>query len=154
VSTEVRVRRMKAADVEAVAALAAGLPAAPQWQRDAYLAALDPQARSVRIALVAETAAAGLIGFTVASVISPEAELESIAVLREFQRAGVARRLFEFLVAELAATGVKVVLLEVRASNEAALSLYRVLGFAEAGRRTGYYAHPAEDAVQMRRGIE
>ena len=153
-STAVRMRRMKASDVEAVTALAASLPAAPQWQRDAYLAALDRQASPVRIALVAETEAAGLIGFTVASVIRPEAELEFIAVAQEFQRTGVARRLCEFLVAELTKAGVKEVLLEVRASNVAALSLYRMLGFAESGRRPGYYAHPAEDAVQMRRGID
>ncbi len=152
-STEVRVRPMEAADVEAVTALAASMPTAPQWQRDAYLTALNPQASPVRVALVAETAAAELVGFTVASVIPPETELESIAVAREFQRAGVARRLFEALTDRLAAAGVTKVLLEVRASNDAALSLYRVLGFAETGRRNGYYALPVEDAVQMRWGI-
>jgi [ribosomal protein S18]-alanine N-acetyltransferase len=154
VSTDVRMRPMTAADVEAVTALAASLPAAPQWQRSVYLAALDPQASPVRVALVAETASGELIGFTVASVIPPEAELESIAVALEFQREGVARRLFEFLATELAAAGVKEVLLEVRDSNEAALSLYRMLGFAETGHRPCYYAHPVEDAVQMRRNIK
>ena len=153
-STEVRVRRMKAEDVEAVTDLAAGLPTAPQWQREAYLAALNPETAPARIALVAETAAEELIGFAIASLIPPEADLESIAVAREFQRTGVARRLFEVLVGELAASGVTEVLLEVRASNEAALSLYGALGFRETGRRLGYYAHPAEDAVQMRRGIK
>jgi [ribosomal protein S18]-alanine N-acetyltransferase len=154
VSTEVRVRRMKAGDVEAVMALAAGLPMAPQWPREAYQAALEPGISPMRIALVAETATTELIGFTVASVIPPEAELESIAVAREFQRMGMARRLFEVLARELAAAGVTEVLLEVRASNASALSLYGVLGFAETRRRLSYYAHPAEDAVQMRRGIE
>ena len=153
-STEVRVRRMKAEDVEAVTDLAAGLPTAPQWQREAYLAALNPETAPARIALVAEIAAEELIAFTIALVIPPEAELESIAVAQEFQRAGVARRLFEVLVGELAVSGVTEVLLEVRASNGAALSLYGVLGFRETGRRLGYYAHPAEDAVQMRRGIK
>ncbi|WP_058188473.1 GNAT family N-acetyltransferase [Terracidiphilus gabretensis] len=153
-STEVRVRVMDAADVDAVTALAAKLPMAPQWQLDAYLAALDPQTSPVRIALVAETAPRVLIGFTVASVIPPEAELESIAVVWEFQRRGVAWRLFEALTDKLAAAGVTKVLLEVRASNAAALSLYRVLGFAETGRRPGYYVHPPEDAVQMQRGIQ
>jgi ribosomal-protein-alanine N-acetyltransferase len=41
------------------------------------------------------------------------------------------------------------VLLEVRASNSAALAFYRALGFAIAGRRPLYYADPIEDAVLM-----
>ena len=42
------------------------------------------------------------------------------------------------------------ILLEVRASNQAALGFYRSLGFSETGRRPGYYADPVEDAVLMR----
>ncbi len=153
-SMEVRVRRMEASDVDGVVALASGLPAAPQWLREAYFAALTPGAAPERIALVAETRDLNLAGFTVASVIPPESELESIAVERDFQRMGIARKLFDHLVLELSASGVTEVLLEVRASNIAALSLYQSLGFVETGRRLGYYAHPEEDAIQMRRSIE
>jgi ribosomal-protein-alanine N-acetyltransferase len=154
VSMEVRVRLMTEADLDTMAALTANLPTAPQWPREAYRVALNPQAAPIRIALVAETDVAGVVGFAIVSVIAPEAELESIAVAEEFQRMGVAGRLFEALTDELATSGVTEILLEVRASNTSALSLYRVLGFWEIGRRTGYYAHPMEDAVQMRRKIE
>ena len=41
------------------------------------------------------------------------------------------------------------VFLEVRASNEAALGLYRRFGFSEAGRRANYYERPREDALVM-----
>jgi ribosomal-protein-alanine N-acetyltransferase len=150
VSTEVRVRRMTEADVDAVMALAFGLAAAPQWPPEAYWAVLNPEATPERIALVAETDAAGLVGFAIASVIAPEAELESIGVTQKFQRMGVAGRLFAGLKGELVSMDVREVLLEVRGSNAGALSLYRALGFSETGRRSGYYAHPTEDAVQMR----
>jgi [ribosomal protein S18]-alanine N-acetyltransferase len=150
VSTEVWVRRMTEADVDAVMALASGLPTAPQWPLEAYWAVLNLEATPERIALVAETDAAGLVGFAIASVIAPEAELESIAVAEEFQRMGVAGRLFAGLTGELVSNGVTEVLLEVRGSNAGALSLYRVLGFSETGRRLAYYAHPIEDAVQLR----
>jgi ribosomal-protein-alanine N-acetyltransferase len=40
-------------------------------------------------------------------------------------------------------------LLEVRESNEPALSLYRGLGFQELDRRARYYADTDEDAVVM-----
>jgi [ribosomal protein S18]-alanine N-acetyltransferase len=149
-----RVRRMVEADVDAVVKMADGLPTAPHWPRETYLAALDPKREPVRIAEVAVTAEAELLGFAVCSVIPPQGELESIVVAPQFQRMGVARRLFEVLAGELAVAGVAEVLLEVRASNEAALGLYAVLGFEETGRRRGYYAAPVEDAVLLRRPIE
>ncbi len=39
--------------------------------------------------------------------------------------------------------------LEVRASSDGALALYRSLGFVEQGRRRDYYRNPTEDAVLM-----
>ena len=59
------------------------------------------------------------------------------------------RRLFSALAGELRLAGVRDVVLEVRASNGAALGFYGSLGFGETGRRTRYYADPIEDAVLM-----
>jgi ribosomal-protein-alanine N-acetyltransferase len=42
-----------------------------------------------------------------------------------------------------------VVTLEVRPSNDAALSLYRRMGFEEKGHRRGYYLDNGEDALIM-----
>lgn len=146
-----RVRPMAAADVDAVLELAASLPTAPHWPREAYLAALEAQAGPARIALAAEAPDGGqkLAGFAFALLIPPQAELESIVVATALQRRGIARRLFEGLAGELASAGIAEVLLEVRASNEAALGLYRTLGFEETGRRKDYYANPVEDAVLL-----
>ena len=47
------------------------------------------------------------------------------------------------------ADGCKLVTLEVRSGNEAAMELYKKLGFREVGRRKGYYAKGGEDAVLM-----
>jgi ribosomal-protein-alanine N-acetyltransferase len=43
----------------------------------------------------------------------------------------------------------KKVLLEVRASNRAAIALYRKVGFSETGRRQGHYLATGEDALVM-----
>jgi ribosomal-protein-alanine N-acetyltransferase len=91
-----------------------------------------------------------VVGFAVASLLPPEGELETIAVVPTAQRQGVARRLFAELTAELRAAQITEVNLEVRASNHQALGLYRRLGFAETGRRVRYYHDPVEDAVLMR----
>jgi ribosomal-protein-alanine N-acetyltransferase len=147
---EVRIRRMAAADLDRVTEIALGLEQAPHWPRSAYVAALDPEAAPRRIALVAENPDSNALqGFAVASLLPPQAELETIAMAAEWQRRGVAHRLFLVLVEALKAEPVTELLLEVRASNSAALAFYRALGFAIAGRRPIYYADPIEDAVLM-----
>jgi ribosomal-protein-alanine N-acetyltransferase len=91
-----------------------------------------------------------VVGFAVASLLPPQAELETIAVASELQRRGLALRLFAALAGELRAAQVGEVFLEARASNHPALGLYLRLGFLVTGRRIGYYQNPVEDAVLMR----
>ena len=148
---KLRVRLMAEADVDRVLKIAGRLPGAPQWPRDAYVAALASGAAPRRIALVAEVQPGGeVVGFAVASLLPPEAELETIAVMAGSQRRGIARELFRALATELRSGAVDVILLEVRASNERAQAFYRSLGFTGAGRRPGYYDDPVEDALLMR----
>jgi len=147
-------RRMTPADLDRVIEIERSLKAAPHWPPAAYLAALDAGAAPRRTALVAEEPETGtILGFVVASLLAPQAELETIAVAVESQRRGVGRRLFVALAEELRLAQVGEVLLEVRASNCPALALYRALGFAEAGRRPRYYADPEEDALLLRLGL-
>ena len=130
--------------------IAGRLKELPQWTRENYLAALDPDAVPRRIALIVLGPDEGrMTGFLVASLQPPQAELEIIAVDRRFRRRGLARKLFDELVCKFGVAGVTEVVLEVRASNQAALVLYQVLGFIETGRRPRYYADPQEDAVLM-----
>jgi ribosomal-protein-alanine N-acetyltransferase len=147
----IRVRRMTQADLDRVIGIEQSLTAAPRWPRSAYLAALDPKATPLRIALVAEETGLGAIaGFVVGSLLPPQAELETIAVDLVAQRRGMARLLLSALAAELCTAGVMEVILEVRASNQPALDFYERSGFVKAGRRPRYYIDPVEDAVLMR----
>jgi tRNA threonylcarbamoyladenosine biosynthesis protein TsaB len=146
---------MGGAWVNEVLEIAGRLKGLPQWTRENYMAALDPDAVPRRIALmVLGPDEDRMTGFLVARLLPPQAELEIIAVDPRVQRRGLARKLFEELVYKLGGAGVTEVVLEVRASNQAALALYRVLGFAETGRRPRYYADPEEDAVLMRLQLE
>jgi ribosomal protein S18 acetylase RimI-like enzyme len=147
----VQIRPMTAADLTRVVEIAASLPEAPHWPEAAYLDALNPESTPHRIALVA----AGLRpksvqGFTVASLLPPQAELESIAVAAGGQRRGLGRMLLEALVNNLRAAGGFEIGLEVRASNRPALAFYRCAGFGQIGLRRAYYVDPIEDAVLMR----
>lgn len=161
----VTVRRMIAADGGWARELADASPQMPHWPEAVWAAAIDPQATPRRVALVAEGAqsdSAGSVlsqesqpglrryGFAVASLLPPQAELETIVVAPEFRGQGLGRLLYSALAVELRKLHVTEILLEVRASNHAALGLYRSLGFVESGRRKGYYADPVEDALLMR----
>ena len=144
------IRRMTRADLDRVMEISGALKQAPHWPLSIWLAALDSESGARRIALVAVDRASGAInGFALAGVLAPKAELETIVVAGEAQRRGVAGRLFGALLSEFEAEGITEVLLEVRASNWAALELYRRLGFVEAGRRVRYYADPIEDALLL-----
>jgi len=146
---------MEGADLEEVMAIAASLKDAPHWRREAYLQALDEGATPGRIALVAEDSEAGaVIGFAVACLLRPQAELESIAVAEAEQRRGIDRKLFFAMVEELTVACVREVLLEVRASNQRARDFYRHLGWNETGIRPRYYADPEEDAVLLSLKLE
>ncbi|HEY1209304.1 MAG TPA: tRNA (adenosine(37)-N6)-threonylcarbamoyltransferase complex dimerization subunit type 1 TsaB [Terracidiphilus sp.] len=154
------VRTMCGMDLNEVMEIAASLKELPQWTREAYRIALDlepnQEAAPRRMALSAIGPEPDflLMGFAVASLTPPQAELEIIAVDKQFQRRGLARKLFEEMADKLPLVGVREVILEVRASNQAALGFYRRLGFVETGRRPGYYQAPEEDAVLMRLGLE
>jgi [ribosomal protein S18]-alanine N-acetyltransferase len=151
----VRIRRMSEADVDRVMEIAGSLQGAPQWPVSAYAAAVDPKRMPRRIAMVAVGPGSdALAGFLVAGIKAPEAELETIAVDAEAQRHGVGGLLFRALAVELRTEKVTDLILEVRASNRAALGFYMAQGFKESGRRPRYYAHPEEDAVLMRLSLD
>ena len=152
------IRRMNASDLDRVLALAESLPEAPHWPQSAYSNAIDSESTPRRIALVidASEGASGagpqpgsILGFAVASLLPPQAELETIVVAAENQRLGLGERIFQALAAELKAADVSELVLEVRASNRPASAFYGALGFVKTGLRPGYYADPIEDAVLM-----
>ena len=146
----VQIRRMTAADLARVKEIDASLPDAPHWPQSAYANALNPDSTPRRMALVAADTESGAIhGFTVASLLPPQAELETIAVAAASQRRGLGWRLFQELISQLLADGAHTVVLEARASNRTARGFYRSLGFGLTGLRPRYYTDPVEDAVLM-----
>jgi ribosomal-protein-alanine N-acetyltransferase len=69
-----------------------------------------------------------------------EAELLRIGVAPAARGRGNARTLLEAALASLAAAGVEVCHLEVRADNQPAIAVYQRCGFRRVGERRGYYA--------------
>lgn len=80
-----------------------------------------------------------LLGFVLSRKAANEAEILTIAVASAQRRRGVARDLLIKHAETLGLLRVSALFLEVAQDNEAALALYRRHGFAEVGRRPGYY---------------
>ncbi len=119
----------------------------------------DPGQRWSADSVAATLAAPGCLallapgGCALLRVAGGEAELLTLAVAPEARRRGVGGALLDRCLAEAAAAGADRLHLEVGAANAGALALYARAGFAETGRRRGYYAGPAgrEDALLMSR---
>lgn len=95
-------------------------------------------------------------GFLLGRVIADEAELLTVAVRPEAQGQGIGNRLVAAFLAEAAKRGAAQAFLEVAETNSAARALYSRAGFAETGRRKGYYSTvggPSVDAILMSRAV-
>ena len=99
-------------------------------------------------------AAPTVVGYVVALMMADEGEIADLAVAPSARRRGIARSLLERTMAVAMEAGVRALYLEVRESNTAAQALYQSLGFEPVGRRRGYYQHPSEDALLLRRDLK
>ncbi len=146
---------MQERDLEEVLALEQGSFTEP-WTRKMFLGELQGNPFAVNI--VARAGAAGygaglaagtFLGYIMFWVVFEELHLMNLAVRPEVRRRGLGRELVGHALSVGAERGVRTALLEVRASNRAALGLYESFGFARKSVRRGYYDHPREDAVIM-----
>ncbi|MDP1707831.1 MAG: ribosomal protein S18-alanine N-acetyltransferase [Gammaproteobacteria bacterium] len=90
-----------------------------------------------------------LAGYAVMSVGAGEAHLLNLCVRTEWRRYGLGRRLLKHMLSIARGHHADTALLEVRPSNQAAISLYHAVGFNEVGMRKAYYpaANGKEDAI-------
>ncbi len=98
-----------------------------------------------------------ILGYFVAMAGVEEMHLLNITVAPRVWHRGHGRDMLDALVALCRERGAKQLWLEVRESNPRARAIYRRRGFAEMGRRKGYYPDAdgrREDAVVMSLAIE
>jgi ribosomal protein S18 acetylase RimI-like enzyme len=106
-----------------------------------------------RNALVVVARAPGEIaGFAIMRYGDDEAHLDLLGVEPAYRRAGLGRRLVEWLEKPALLGGITTVTLELRASNYDARTFYEQLGYAVVGRMPGYY-QDRESALRMRRAL-
>ncbi|TFV76008.1 ribosomal-protein-alanine N-acetyltransferase [Blastococcus sp. CT_GayMR19] len=154
----VTLRPMTLDDLPAVMRMEEELFAPDTWTEDMYR---DELSRAdTRYYVVAEFDVSGdedesdgppvMVGYAGLIAYDDESHVATLGVTKALQGEGVGSLLLDALLAE-ADRRSPVVLLEVRADNEAAQRLYRRRGFTEIGRRRGYYQPSGDDAVVMKR---
>jgi ribosomal-protein-alanine N-acetyltransferase len=136
-------------DVERLAALERAASLHP-WNAAQLAAELE---RALPDAVLVLEGRAGLRAWCAYRVAVGELQIMNLAVEPEERRRGLGRHLLEAALRRGIAAGASRALLEVRASNDAARSLYAKFGFAPLGVRRNYYVEPAEDALVLARSL-
>lgn len=96
-----------------------------------------------------------ILGYGVVSLGVGECHVLNLCVAPDAQNQGIGRKLLQHLLDTALCYNIDTVLLEVRPSNPAAISLYTSEGFNEVGRRKDYYParHGREDALILAKAL-
>ncbi len=105
-----------------------------------------------QLLLACEVGTAGeecVVGYIVFWLVHDEIHVLNVATALESRRRGIGRALMEAAEGAGRTRGARLSTLEVRRSNEAAIELYRAIGYRQVGIRPHYYAEENEDAIVM-----
>jgi len=98
--------------------------------------------------LVARDPDGRIVGYMITWFMGPEAHIANIAVDPELRDRGIGRAMMDTAIAKSRGAGAEEMVLEVRTTNVAAITLYKSLGFVPVYVRKNYY-RSGEDAVVM-----
>lgn len=150
---EFHVRPLRSSDFDRVLWLERDLFGPSAWTYGMLADELAGLGRWYIVATVDEPGSIGpdpVIGYAGLWFDGDDAQIMTIGVAREYQRAGVGRLLLDELVAHARKLKAAALLLEVRVDNEPALAMYRRSGFEVLATRKRYYQPEDKDAYTMR----
>jgi ribosomal-protein-alanine N-acetyltransferase len=90
-----------------------------------------------------------VVGFLVSWHVADELHILNVATDDAHRRRGIGSALLRVAIDYATSNAIRILLLEVRRSNRAAIRLYRAFGFSALGIRPKYYSDNDEDAVEM-----
>jgi ribosomal-protein-alanine N-acetyltransferase len=147
--TTTAIRALRQEDTSAVTRILRESAEAAEWSAESLKESLS---WTGVVALIREGEGKA-IGFVIGRQVGDEAEILNLAVTPDRRRQGDGAALLGAVLEEFAARRVSRVFLEVRESNERAITFYSQHGFAKMGRRPGYYRDPHEAAILLDRKL-
>ena len=94
-----------------------------------------------------------IIGFLMTMPAIDSADILNISINKSYQRKGYGKKLLHYLIKELRDRKISQLILEVRASNEAAISFYLKHDFEEVSLRKNYYMNNSKHPNQKEDGL-
>jgi len=148
-----RLRPIAPSDLAALAQIHALCFPEDRWDEKALAELLAMAGASGH--LIEEVEESRPVGFIIDLILAADAEILTLAVGPAFRRQGVARALIADLFERAHQSGARGIGLEVAADNPAARRLYESCGFAQSGRRRGYYRRGKDsvDALLFRHAL-
>jgi len=148
IPTMLLVRPMTENDLDAVLAIEAASYSTP-WNFEHFRNEISDRYSWPLVAVEAGS----VVGYVCLMSLFEEAQILNIAVMPGKRGRGIARMLLEQTFSLALEQGAEIMALEVRASNNSAISLYQQLGFKRVGIRARYY-DSVEDAILMEKTLK
>ncbi|MCF0186275.1 MAG: ribosomal protein S18-alanine N-acetyltransferase [Bacteroidaceae bacterium] len=137
-------RQASADELNEIACLEAEVMPQP-WSFNSFEGTFDSDSGHIYVAY--EDNDRAIAGFVVLYETIEDGEIPDVVVNPRYRRQGVGYGLMNHMISEN--PQIKNYFLEVREHNQAAIGLYKKLGFEAVGVRKAFYANPVEDAWVM-----
>ncbi|HEX5000778.1 MAG TPA: ribosomal protein S18-alanine N-acetyltransferase [Terriglobia bacterium] len=146
-----RVRKAGKADIDRIIDIERSWRHLSHWSIDSYYRLISDDATTATFVAEREDdlGRTHIAGFVIFNIVAGVAEIYNIAVEASSARQGIGGRLMRATIEECRRRQAKTVMLEVRKSNQPAITFYYSFNFHVVGERKSYYSNPVEDAFVM-----
>ena len=144
--SKIFISKMTVDDIDMVSEIEADAYGEHHWSKSSFY---DEMNNNLAKYYVAKTENGELVAYAGAWHIIDEGHITTIAVKKTYLRNHIGEALIVKILEDCYTNGIKYLTLEVRVSNEPAISLYTKYGFNSLGTRKGYYQDNNEDALIM-----
>ena len=144
------IRPMQISDLPKVLDIEQELFPSDAWTEQLFLGELAevPNSRAVSVFELDGQ----VIGYASLRFVDREADVNTIAIAKQFQGQGFGKKLLVWMLEEAKLKGAREIFLDVRADNPAAVGLYQNEGFERIDIRRNYYDNKI-DAIVMRKKL-
>jgi ribosomal-protein-alanine N-acetyltransferase len=150
----IHVRGMTMADLKAVLDIDHMSFPIPWSERTYKYELTENRSSYMHVVEIQENQIQRVVGYVGFWLIVDEAHISTLAVHPDYRGQGMGALLLQTALADAERLGARIVTLEVRISNQAAINLYRKFDFKVVGSRPRYYRDNNEDAILMTRVVE
>lgn len=146
---DITIEKMDKSHISAIAEIERECFSTP-WSENALSEELENPNSRFFVAVIGDK----VIGYGGMHSVIGENYIDNIAVTSSYRKMGVATEILQQLVKTAENENGDFISLEVRESNEAAISLYEKSGFARVGVRRNFYQKPIENGIIMTKEIK